>query len=372
VRLDDVKAKVGGGDVRFGGRIGLTGLTPTLVDLTFLGTDMELRYPAGFRSVVDADLSLRGSLDDALLAGSVLVKRAELRRSLDVSASLTELYGGAAASLPAPSSSVPAVSFPLRFDVKLSAPSSLEMDNKLGRLTASADLRLRGTYARPVLEGRAEIDRGEIWFEGRRYVVSRGTVDFPNPSKIEPYFDVEAETRVRAPGQTYQVTLRASGTPTRLDWDLSSDPPLPQVDILALLLGETLSTQDAELRSLRAPDAAEQSLVASSSARLLAGRTSTNVRKAVEQTFGLDSVQITPFFVDPNQQTARFSPGARITIGKRISDRIYLTYSRSLSSTSRDQIILIEFDQSDRLSWILTQNEDRTYALDVRVRHVFK
>jgi autotransporter translocation and assembly factor TamB len=246
------------------------------------------------------------------------------------------------------------------------------MDNKLGRLTASADLRLRGTYAKPVLEGRAEIDRGEIWFEGRRYVVSRGTVDFPNPSKIEPYFDVEAETRVRAPGQTYQVTLRASGVPARFDWDLSSDPPLPEVDILALLLGETLSTEDAELRSLRASDAAEQSLVASSSARLLAGRTSTNVRKAVEQTFGLDSVQITPFFVDPNQQSARFSPGARVTIGKRISDRIYLTYSRSLSSTSRDQVILLEYDQSDRLSWVLTQNEDRTYALDVRVRYVFR
>ena len=78
------------------------------------------------------------------------------------------------------------------------------------------------------------------------------------------------------------------------------------------------------------------------------------------------------FVHDPNQQTARFSPGARITIGKRISDRIYLTYSRSLSSTSRDQVILLEFDQSDRLSWILTQNEDRTYALDVRVRYVFR
>ena len=37
-----------------------------------------------------------------------------------------------------------------------------------------------------------------------------------------------------------------------------------------------------------------------------------------------------------------------------------------------DQIILLEYDQSDRLSWILTQNEDKTYALDVRVRRVFR
>ena len=105
---------------------------------------------------------------------------------------------------------------------------------------------------------------------------------------------------------------------------------------------------------------------------MLASRQQSNARRAVEQTFGLDSLQVTPFLVDPNQQTARFSPGARVTIGKRISDRIYLTYSRSLSSSSRDQVILLEYDQSDRLSWILTQNEDRTYALDVRVRYVFK
>ena len=66
-------------------------------------------------------------------------------------------------------------------------------------------------------------------------------------------------------------------------------------------------------------------------------------------------------------------PGARLTIGKRISSRVYLTFSQSLSasSTTRDQVILLEFDESDRLSWVLSQNEDRTYALDVRVRHAF-
>ena len=218
------------------------------------------------------------------------------------------------------------------------------------------------------------MQRGEIWFEGKRYVVTRGTIDFSNPAKIEPYFDVEAETRVRAPGQTYRVTFRAAGTgPKKLAIELSSDPPLPEVDILSLLLGDAgSSTQDAELRSLKTPDAAEQNLLVSRSARLLTGRISTNVQNAVEQTFGLDSVQITPFFIDPSQQAGRFSPGARLTIGKRISDRVYLTYSRSLASAARDQVILLEYDQSDRLAWIVTQNEDRTYALDVRVRHVFR
>jgi autotransporter translocation and assembly factor TamB len=235
----------------------------------------------------------------------------------------------------------------------------------------SADLVLGGTYDRPTLFGRAEIDRGEVLFEARRYFVTRGSVDFSNPTRIEPFFDVEAETRVRVPGQTYRVILRAAGTPERLDVQLNSDPPLSQVDIVSLLFGDVRPTQDSELNALRTQDVAEQQLLQSRAARLLASPISSGVGRVVEQTFGVDTFQITPSLVDPYQQSSRLTPSARLTIGKRISDRVYLTYARSLSESSRDQIILLEIDQSDRLSWILTQNEDNTYSIDVRVRHTF-
>ena len=80
---------------------------------------------------------------------------------------------------------------------------------------------------------------------------------------------------------------------------------------------------------------------------------------------------LTPSLIDPNAQSSRFDPAARLTIGKRLSERLYLTYSRSVSSTTQDQIILLEYDQTDRLSWILSRNEDHTYALDIRMRHAF-
>ncbi len=88
-------------------------------------------------------------------------------------------------------------------------------------------------------------------------------------------------------------------------------------------------------------------------------RVSSEVGRVVEQTFGVDTFQLTPSLVDPNAQSSRLDPAARLTIGKRLSDRIYLTYSRSLSSSTRDQIILLEYDQTDRFSWILSRNEDR-------------
>src|SRR5206468_2502294 len=89
---------------------------------------------------------------------------------------------------------------PIRFDLEIKAPNAFKMDTSLIRLTASADLTLRGSYEKPVLLGRAEVDRGEVSFEGRRNRVTRGTIDFTNPSRIEPFIDLEAETNVRVPG----------------------------------------------------------------------------------------------------------------------------------------------------------------------------
>jgi autotransporter translocation and assembly factor TamB len=184
-------------------------------------------------------------------------------------------------------------------------------------------------------------------------------------------------TRVRVPGQTYQVTVRALGTIERLQPELSSDPPLPPADVLALLFSDarrTEGTSDVELRALQAQNRneLERDIIRTRATQILASPVSSEVGRIVEQTFGVDTFQLTPSLIDPyTQATNRVNPSARVTIGKRISDRVYLTFSRNLSSSRDDQIVLIEYDESDRLSWILSRNEDATYAIEVRVRHTF-
>ena len=63
VRLDEVTARLGGGPVRFGGRIDIEGYQPTRVDVTMTGENMRLRFPEGMRSLVDADLTVQGPVD---------------------------------------------------------------------------------------------------------------------------------------------------------------------------------------------------------------------------------------------------------------------------------------------------------------------
>ncbi|MEX2663201.1 MAG: hypothetical protein WD227_14825, partial [Vicinamibacterales bacterium] len=77
--------------------------------------------------------------------------------------------------------------------------------------------------------------------------------------------------------------------------------------------------------------------------------------------------------ITPNigTDTDPLAASARLVIGKRLSSRAYLTFARALGNSTREQIIVLEYDQNDRIAWIITQNGDRTFAIDFRVRHVF-
>ena len=261
---------------------------------------------------------------------------------------------------------------PVRLDIRINAPSTLQVQNRTLRLVANADLQVRGTIDRPVLLGTAEIVRGEALYEGKRFLITRGTVDFNNPSRIEPFLDIEAETRIRVPQETYRITLRVTGPLTGTpNFSFDSDPPLGEIEILALIFGDVAPGSNAELRQFD-ETTPQARLFRERAARALTGVLSSEVSRVVEETFRVDTFQITPSLQDPNTQSARnIEPGMRLTVLKRLSDRLYLTYSRSLSSSNRDQVVLLEFDQSDRLSWILWRNEDGIYALDWRIRKTF-
>jgi hypothetical protein len=379
IRLDDpsyttgLNGRLGGGVVKFGGRIGMVGYAPSEFDVTVTAEDMRLRFPEGMRSVVDATLALQGPATAPILSGTVSVASASWTRGFEGTASMFSTTTDDTAGLPQPAGAIAsASSIPLRYDVRIMAPSTLRIENDQAEIVASTDLNLRGTFDRPLLFGRAEIDRGDVRFEGRRYQVTRGSLDFTNPIRIQPFFDVEAETRVRVPGQTYRVTLRMTGTTDRMQPTFESDPPLAPLDVLTLLFSDTAPAGDIELASLQ-PNQREQEILQARATRALTGALSEEVGRVVEQTFGVDTFQITPLLMDPYQDTSRMTvnPAARVTIGKRISERVYLTYARSLSSSRLDEIIVLEYDQTDRLGWVLSQNEDRTYALEVRRRHVF-
>jgi autotransporter translocation and assembly factor TamB len=315
-----------------------------------------------------------------VLGGTVTIRDGVYNKRLEPNIDILTLVQGGTA-LPAPVSAT--ATLPVRYDVHVVAPGTLRLENNLARIVARADLTLNGTYDKPVLFGRADIERGEILFEGNRYRITRGTIDFLNPTRIQPFFDLEAEGRIRSTSQsigsalsatdTYRVTLSASGSlDGRMNLSLNSDPPLPTVDIISLVFGQPADNlSNPELRSLSATTArqSEEQLLKTMFLRIAVGSITGSIGRAVEQTFGIDTVRI---MAGLGSSADPLTPTARLILGKRISSRAYLTYSRALSTTTNgDQLIVLEYDQSDRLGWVLTQTGSNTFAIDMRVRRVF-
>ena len=200
---------------------------------------------------------------------------------------------------------VPAsTTIPLRYDIQILVPSTLRIDNNLGRGQVSADLTLRGTYDRPVFFGHAEVERGELTYKGKRYRVTKGTIDFTNPTRIEPFFDIEAETNVRVSGQSYRLTVGVTGPTQKLVPSLNSEPPLPAADILALLFSDVRRTEDVELRTLQNPTQRQNDLLSASAAETIA-KPIADAGKIVQRTFGVDTFQLTPFLTEPTAPRRR-------------------------------------------------------------------
>jgi autotransporter translocation and assembly factor TamB len=341
---------VGGAPVRLAGQAAWSREKGVSFDVQAAGQGISLRYPEGLRSVIDADLRLFGDLKLQWLTGQVQVQQAIWSRRYDVASELMAERHRL--------ESAPGSEGGLHLDLKVSAPGTLKVDNNLATLQARADLQLQGTAGLPVVTGRAEVDRGRVYFQGNTYLIRRGSIDFASPRKTEPVFDIEAETRIHS----YRVTLRVNGTLERVYPTLSSDPYLSQVAILSLLAGADESVV-AGLESRR--DEAQARLAATGAYTLAAGRIAEEMglERNAERLFGLNRFSIDPSAVRGDVT----NPTARLTVGKRVTPDVALVYSIDLRS-SEDRLVSVEYTVSERVSLLFTRADPGGFGFDLRLR----
>ncbi len=362
--LEDVSGTLAGGELQVEGQAAYARGRLASYDIRPVGRGLSLRYPEGMRSLLDARLRLFGDAERQWITGTVDVRQALYTRRYDVA---SELLGVGRAASPREAASLEPGA---QLDLRVRAPGTLRVDNNLATLTARAELRVQGTSRAPIVTGRAEIERGRLYFQGRTYVVQRGTIDFVNPRRLDPLFDIEAETRIHA----YRVTLRVSGTLERVTPTLSSDPPLSSLQILALLAGQ----DESEVVNLTQAEARERQggLAATGAATLAAGRLSESVglEREAERLFGLNRFSIDPTLL----RGAGTTPTARVTVGKRIGSDLNVLYSQDLRGIE-ERILALEYTLSDRFSLLLTRTDpgsaktgvERGWAFDVRLRQSY-
>ncbi len=350
VVLDHLRSDLAGGTVTASGRLDLaTPESPLSYRAQIATRRNALRYPEGWLVRGDGDFTLQSTTEGRQLSGSLELDRVFYLR--DINLSPRQLAERVLTRTRVQVDEADELLGTTYLNVSVLAPNAVRVRNNLASLNGSASLAIRGTLANPVLFGDVTADPGgTIDYGGSTYSLERGVVTFANPTRFEPLLDVVARTKINE----YQVTLSVLGALDRPATTLASDPPLPDYDVLSLLATGTSSGLTNVSESARAgapPGMAAESLLYGQAASLVSAR--------VGKLFGVDRLRIDPLASGDSLSAAR------VTVGKRLSSRVYLTYSVDPSSTAQ-QVLQVEWKISDNLTLVLTQNGDESYAVDAK------
>ena len=320
-------------------------------NLTAIGKDVRLRYPPGVSSTATTELHWVGTRSASLVSGDILVTKLAVTPGFDFGSYLERSRQSAGVT--------PATS-PLnnvKLDVSVRTAPELQMKTSVARLSGNADLRLRGSAARPSVLGRVDILEGDATFNGIKFRLERGDITFANPVAIEPQVNLQATTHVR----NYDLDVTVTGTPERLNVNYRSEPPLPKSDIIALLaLGRT--TQESE----QLQQQSGQGLFTDEATNLIINQAlNSTVNNRMQKLFGVSRIKI-----DPQGLTTETNPTARgpqITIEQEFANNLSLSYSTNVAQSSQ-QIIQGEYFFTRNISVVGTRDQNGVVSFDLRVR----
>ncbi len=348
--LDTLDARFAGGRVRGSGTVKLPS-----GDYRFQATalDLHLRYPDGWVIDGNADLSLSPTPSGQEVRGSLQLARAAYLRDLKLN--LFELLGGFLRRKRVEMGVADPLYANTQLNVVVNGPGALVVDNNLANLRATTDLVVRGTLARPVLVGRVEaLPGGTLVYGETEYQVDRGLLTFASLERIDPVVDLVATAEVR----DYDVRLALTGTLDRLNASFSSDPPLPDLDVLSLLATGGSFEQTAQAAAAGSNGQPVASNAGAS--QFLAGQAASAITSRVKGLFGFDKLRIDPISSASGELNA-----ARIIVGKQITRDLFVTYQRDAAAQAND-LVEAEWRVGKTLLVVFSIKDGEQYAMDLR------
>ncbi len=299
---------------------------------------VRVRYPEGVRMVLASNLILNGTGDSSVLSGQVMINRVSFTESFDIATFAQQFTGP---------SSPPreGIAQKVKLNVTLKSTSEMELSSAQLSVAGSADLQVRGTLAEPILTGRTNITSGEFYFNGRRYEVQSGVIQFPG--RADPVVNLVVTTTVNQ----FSLNVRLNGPLDRIRTTYTSDPPLPPVDVIDLLI--TGHTTEAPSAGTITP----QSVLAGQMAKQVGGR--------VAKLTGVSSLTI-----DPQIGGNGSNPGARLALQQRVTKNLFFTFATDVNST-QGELVQIEYQITRKYSVSALRDQNGSYSVQMKVRKKF-
>jgi autotransporter translocation and assembly factor TamB len=321
----------------------------TLRDGTFnLGLDGSvtgLRYEMlpGLVAVLSGSWRLAGPVDRLDLGGDVTVDRATLRRKDDIPTLLIDWFGETAPETPTAGA--------LRLNLHVEADQTIDVRNPFVRLVGSASLDISGTSDEPGIVGKVEFEEGgEVMVQTLRYELERGALTFSDPTRTDPFIELQANTWV----QNYQITVRIAGTPDRLTTSVNSNPPLTEEEILSLMAV-----------GYRRQNIGGGAMGVSVASTMLTREITAALDRRARLLLPVDQVRVDPF-----AETASGNPTARLSMVKQLSPTWTLILQSNLSA-QREEVVVSRWFIAPGVFVEASRDLDGSYGFDIKLRRPY-
>jgi translocation and assembly module TamB len=337
IQVKTLTAQLGGGDVEVHG---FAIYRPSMqYNLGVTAREVRLLYPAGVRTQLTATLNFAGRPDDANLTGQVSINRLSLTQSFDL-ASFSNAFGG-------PSSPPTGMAQNVKLNVAVSSRQELELSSSQLSIQGTADFRVRGTLAEPVLIGRTDLTGGELFFNARRFQIQNASIQFANPVRTEPIVNLTATTTV----DQFNLTVNLVGPFDRLRTTYTSDPPLPPVDVINLLISG--QTTEAAQGSTTSPQS------------VIAGQLTGQVSNRLQKLTGISSLTIDPQ-IGGNQGNA----ASQLAIQERVTKNLFFTFATDVTTT-QGVVVQVEYQITPKYSMSAVRDQTGGYEIEIKARKKF-
>jgi translocation and assembly module TamB len=363
MQIEKATGTIGGGQISATGGAQLSGLSISQFLLNVRGDKITLDYPADFRSTVNLNLELRGSLETQgrqFIRGNVEVIRTEYTKDINLAELINQRGPGSIEE-----GSEFKFAETANFDkLRVEGRNALIMRNNLGNLVGSISLQLDGPVKSPVVEGRITATRGTLNFRNNPYEITRGLIYLPARYGADPVLNIEAQSVIRG----YRVTAIIEGPLTHPTTTVAAEPSLPQADVVSLILTGTLASTDTNASVLA------QSGLGTAASLLTDALINAPISRASNKLFGLSRLEINPVIGSNNS-----APTARLTAARQLTKDMTVTYSTNIASDP-NQILTVEYRVSNRMSFVAQYEQgsnrnlstrNNNYSFEIRFRKRF-
>ncbi len=232
VTLEGFEGNLAGGPFRMSGRITFPRLTEPTLDLQLKAESVLIARNDTLTARADADLKVTGPFLTATVTGNVALTNSHFLKNIDLIP-----IGLPGRPAPEPPSSRPEFSLPdppirnWKFDVAIKTKDPVLIRGNLATGGAIVDLKSTGTGLHPELQGLVRMQNVEATLPFSRLEVSYGFLYFDPSDSFNPRIDLQGTSVIR----DYTVRVYVYGTLLAPEAIFTSEPPLPQEEIISLI-----------------------------------------------------------------------------------------------------------------------------------------